>query len=276
MCSSDLGPHRSEPTASAPLAAPAPALAGMAAPTGPHPVGMISLPLVDRDRPEPGVRSKPYRELMVGVRYPAREVERYERTPGTFVHEDAPPALDPSGPRPVVLHSPGVGEAYAPSPLAEELASHGYVVVTIVHDDDARAAGFPDVRVVDDRVADDRVVDTRVVDDRVADVRFVLDQLISLAPGVLDLSRIGLVGRSARARVGGCPADLATLHDDPRITAVADLNGNLAAASADDPRTPLVAFFDRRLRGGEETAVVATEETAVAATAAATTARAGR
>lgn len=218
------GPHRSEPTASAPLAAPAPALAGMAAPTGPHPVGMISLPLVDRDRPEPGVGSKPFRELMVDVRYPAREIERYERTPGTFVHEDAPPALDPSGPRPVVLHSPGVGEAYAPSPLAEELASHGYVVVTIVQDD-ARAS----------------------------DVRFVLDQLISLAPGVLDLSRIGLCRRSA-----DCSADLATLHDDPRITAVADLDGILAAASADDPRTPLVAFFDRRLRGGEETAVAAT------------------
>ncbi|MFD8383252.1 hypothetical protein ACFV2X_32880 [Streptomyces sp. NPDC059679] len=244
------GPHRSEPTASAPLAAPAPApapaSAGMAAPTGPDPVGMVSLPLVDRDRPEPGVRSKPFRELMVDVRYPAREVERYERTPGTFVHEDAPPALDPSGPRPVVLHSPGVGEAYAPSPLAEELASHGYVVVTIVHDD-ARAAGLPDAGMADAGMADDRV----------ADVRFVLDQLISLAPGVLDLSRVGLVGRSTRARAVGRPADLATLYDDPRITAIADLDGNLAA-SADGPRTPVVAFFDRRLRGGEETAVAAT------------------
>ncbi|MFI1333430.1 hypothetical protein ACH4U7_25665 [Streptomyces sp. NPDC020845] len=266
------GPHRSEPTASAPLAAPAPALAGMAAPTGPHPVGMISLPLVDRDRPEPGVRSKPFRELMVDVRYPAREVERYERTPGTFVHEDAPPALDPSGPRPVVLHSPGVGEAYAPSPLAEELASHGYVVVTIVHDDDARAAGLAGDGLAGDRVAGDGLAGDGlagdglagdgVADDRVPDVRFVLDQLISLAPGVLDLSRIGLVGRSARVRAGGCPADLATLHlatlhDDPRITAVADLGGNLAA-STDDPRTSLVAFFDRRLRGGEGTAVAAT------------------
>ncbi|MGO4417316.1 hypothetical protein AB4Z54_00695, partial [Streptomyces sp. MCAF7] len=86
------GPHRSEPTISTPTTS---------APTGPDPVGMISVPLVDRDRPEPGVRSKPFRELMVDVRYPAREVERYERTPGTFVHEDAPPALDPSGPRPV-------------------------------------------------------------------------------------------------------------------------------------------------------------------------------
>ncbi|MGY0060925.1 alpha/beta hydrolase family protein [Streptomyces sp. LZ34] len=224
------GPHRSEPTASAPLAAPA--SAGIAAPTGPYPVGMISLPLVDRDRPESGVRSKPFRELTVDVRYPAREVERYERTPGTFVHEDAPPALDPSGPRPVVLHSPGVGEAYAPSPLAEELASHGYVVVTIVHDD-ARVDGFPY--------------------DRVADVRFVLDQLVSLAPGVLDLSRIGLFGRSA-----GCLAGLEAGYDDPRIKAVADLDGNLAAVWSDDRRAPLVAFFDRRLRGRQEEAFAAT------------------
>ncbi|MDX3227514.1 hypothetical protein [Streptomyces sp. ME19-01-6] len=228
------GPHRSEPTASASLAAPASGV--MAAPTGPDPVGMISLQLVDRDRPEPGAPSKPFRELTVGVRYPARDVERYERTPGTFTHEDAPPALDPSGPRPVVLHSPGVGEARSPRvPLAEEVASHGYVVVTIEHADDARAAEFPQ--------------------DRVADVRFVLDQLVSLAPGVLDLSRIGLFGRSA-----GCPADLAALHDDPRIKAVADLDGNLAAASTDDPApgAPLVAFLDRRLRGREEAAFPAT------------------
>jgi hypothetical protein len=246
------GPHRSEPTASAPLAAPA---SRAEAPTGRHPVGMISLDLVDRDRPEPGVRStprstpwskpwstprstprsKPFRELMVGVRYPAREVERYERTLGTFVHEDAPPALDPSCPRPVVLHSPGAGEARPlDTSLVDELASHGYVVVTIVHDD-ARGDGSPH--------------------DRVADVRFVLDQLMSLGPGVLDLSRIGLFGRSA-----GCPADLATLHGDPRIKAVADLDGNLAAASTDDtdPRAPLVAFFDRRLRGCEEPALAAT------------------
>ncbi|MES4901170.1 MULTISPECIES: hypothetical protein [unclassified Streptomyces] len=222
------GPHRSEPTASAPLAAPAP---GAEVPTGPDPIGMISLDLVDRDRPEPWVRSRPFRELTVDVRYPAREVERYERIPGTFAHQDAPPALDPSGPRPVVLHSPGVGEAYAPSPLAEELASHGYVVVTIVHD--AQAAELPH--------------------DRVADVRFVLDQLMSLAPGVLDLTRIGLFGRSA-----GCLVDLATMHDDPRIKAVADLDAEPAAAGPDDPRTPLVAFFDRRLRGREEAALAAT------------------
>ncbi|GAA2364763.1 hypothetical protein [Streptomyces cuspidosporus] len=233
------GPHRSEPTASAPLAAPA--LRAVAAPTGPHPVGTISVHLADCHRPAPGGAAKPSRELRVDVRYPAREVERYERAPGAAAHQDAPPALDPSGPRPVVLCSPGAGEARAErTRLADELASHGYVVVVLDHGDDARSAGSPQ--------------------GRAADVRFALDQLVSLAPGVLDLSRIGLFGGSA-----GCPADLAPLYDDPRITAIADLDGrgadpdgDPAAARTEGPRAPLVAFFDRRLRGREEPALVAT------------------
>ncbi|MEU1790672.1 hypothetical protein ABZ553_33330 [Streptomyces sparsogenes] len=238
------GPHRSEPTASAPLAAPA--SRAVAAPTGPHPVGTISLHLADCHRPVPGVAAEPARELMVDVRYPAREVERYERAPGAFAHQDAPPALDPSGPRPVVLCSPGAGETRPErTRLADELASHGYVVVILDHGDGARSAGCPG---------------GRAADGRVADVRFALDQLVSLAPGVLDLSRIGLFGGSA-----GCPADLAPLYDDPRITAIADpdghvaaLDGNPAAARTDGPRAPLVTFFDRRLRGREEPALAAT------------------
>lgn len=243
------GPHRSEPTASAPLAAPA--LRAMAAPTGPHSVGTISLHLADCHRPAPGIAAKPSRELMVDVRYPAREVERYERAPGAFAHQDAPPALDPSGPRPVVLCSPGVGEARSErTRLADELASHGYVVVILDHGDDARSAGFPRGRAADGGAADGRE----------ADVRFALDQLVSLAPGVLDLSRIGWFGGFA-----GCAADLTVLHEDPRITAIADLDGHIAdpdghpaAARTDDPRVPLVTFFDRRLRGREEPALVAT------------------
>ncbi|MFI0733186.1 hypothetical protein ACH4S9_29890 [Streptomyces sp. NPDC021225] len=200
-------PHRSEP------------------PAGRYPVGAIFLHLVDRDRCDAWVPSRPYRELMVGVRYPAREVEGYERVPGSFAHEDAPPVLDPVGPRPVVLYSPGVGEARVPgTPLVDELASHGYVVVFIDHADDAPAAKFPH--------------------DRVADVRFVLDQLASLAPGLLDLSRIGLCGRSE-----GRLADLGTLYDDPRIKAVADLDGE---GDGDGAAARLVAFFDRRLLGREE------------------------
>ncbi|MER6143556.1 alpha/beta hydrolase [Streptomyces sparsogenes] len=243
------GPHRSEPTASAPLAAPA--LRAMAAPTGPHPVGTISLHLADCHRPAPRGAAKPSRELRVDVRYPAREVERYERAPGASAHQDAPPALDPSGPRPVVLCSPGAGEARSErTRLADELASHGYVVVVLDHGDDARSAGFPQ----------GRAAEGPAVDGRVADVRFALDQLVSLAPGVLDLSRIGLFGGSA-----GCAAELTALHEDPRITAIADLDGHIAdpdgnpaAARTEDPGAPLVTFFDRRLRGRGEPALVAT------------------
>ncbi|AGP57190.1 alpha/beta hydrolase family protein [Streptomyces rapamycinicus] len=91
------------------------------APTGPYPVGTVSHRLVDHDRPDPWVASRPSRELMVSVRYPARDVERYPRaaqmSPGeaagfdrlnnfggvprgsvdwaatrTFAHQGAPPA----------------------------------------------------------------------------------------------------------------------------------------------------------------------------------------
>ncbi|MET7935144.1 hypothetical protein [Streptomyces sp. NPDC005322] len=49
------------------------------APTWPYAVGTVSRRLADRDRPGPWVASRPPRELMVGVRCPARDVERYPR-----------------------------------------------------------------------------------------------------------------------------------------------------------------------------------------------------
>ena len=46
------------------------------APTGPDPVGTVSLHLVQDDRPDPWVAGRP-RELMVSPWYPARHADRY-------------------------------------------------------------------------------------------------------------------------------------------------------------------------------------------------------
>ena len=59
------------------------------APTGPYPVGTTSLHLTDRGRPDPWVGSRPYRELMVSVRYPARNVAGHPRAPQMLPGEAA-------------------------------------------------------------------------------------------------------------------------------------------------------------------------------------------
>lgn len=49
------------------------------APSGPHPIGTVALHLVDRSRPDPVAGPGHYRELVVSVWYPARDVTRYPR-----------------------------------------------------------------------------------------------------------------------------------------------------------------------------------------------------
>lgn len=60
------------------------------APTGPHPVGTVALHLIDRHRANPWTTTPPYRELMISVWYPAREVDRYplapQMPPGAAAH----------------------------------------------------------------------------------------------------------------------------------------------------------------------------------------------
>jgi dienelactone hydrolase len=143
------------------------------APGGPHPVGTLALRLVDRSRPDPWT-AHPYRELMVSVRYPAREVSRHPRAPQmlpgeaaafarlnglegvpgdrvdwaatrTHAHQDAPPA---PGRFPVVLYSPGAGDPRGlGTTLCDDLASRGFVVVAVDHTYDAVAVEFPGGRV---------------------------------------------------------------------------------------------------------------------------------
>ncbi|WP_274914029.1 alpha/beta hydrolase family protein [Streptomyces sp. WZ-12] len=169
---------RQEPRGGAHATAAAPALT-LPAPTGPYPVGTVALHLTDHHRPDPWVAQRPYRELMVSVRYPAtRDAGRFPRVPQltaveaaafdrlgnfadhvpagkvawgatlTHAHRGAPVAR-PDGRRlPVVLYSPGAGDPRSfGSALCDELASRGYAVVTLDHPYEAPAVEFPDGRV---------------------------------------------------------------------------------------------------------------------------------
>src|SRR4051794_9589007 len=56
---------------------PGPARLTLPRPTGPYPLGTVSLHLVDRSRPDPVAGPGHYRELMASIWYPATKVTRY-------------------------------------------------------------------------------------------------------------------------------------------------------------------------------------------------------
>ncbi|MGW4420599.1 alpha/beta hydrolase family protein [Streptosporangium sp. NPDC004631] len=228
-------------------------------PSGPHRIGTVSLHLVDESRKDPWVASVPKRELMVGLWYPAREVGRYPVAPwmpgaaatrylrdigvppgkvllgDTHAHEGAPVDRR-AGRLPVVLYSPGANASRSfGTGVVEELASRGYLVVTIDHTYDAAVVQFPG-----DRVAvnpDGEITDFGgAVKVRVDDTRFVLDRLAALQAGRnpdaghralprglsggLDLKRIGMFGHS----LGGA-ATASAMFADRRIRAGMGLDG---------------------------------------------------
>jgi dienelactone hydrolase len=236
------------------------------APSGAYAIGTVSLHLVDRSRPDPWVASAPYRELMISVWYPALRsggrplapymqpgaAERFDAVTAprhgipsgrvdwaatrTHAREGAP--VDPrGGRRPVVLYSPGSADPRTwGTVLVEELASRGYVVVTIDHTYEAPGVRFPDGSVrggepVLDAFARARRDGTipalleKILRVRVADTRLVLDRLATLPGGlseVVDPRRVGMFGQSA----GGIAA-AEGMYEDRRIRAGIDLDGTL-------------------------------------------------
>ncbi|MFE7516716.1 alpha/beta hydrolase family protein [Streptomyces sp. NPDC057540] len=221
------------------------------APTGPHPVGLRTFVLTDPSRPDPWVPGA--REVMISVLYPARTVRGFPRVPQltpaeakgfaelaplvrpglpaggvdwgavlTHGHRDAPPL---PGRRPVLLSTPGGGDSRTlGTTLAEDLASHGRIVVLVDHPGDASQVELPGgMRWTVLTGPPDPATFRTMIDTRVADLRLVVDRLgdLPLAP-VMDRSRIGVYGHSA----GGTAAVHALAGDD-RISAGVDLEGYL-------------------------------------------------
>ncbi|QTH20195.1 hypothetical protein HRJ34_17780 [Rhizorhabdus wittichii] len=144
------------------------------APTGAMPIGTRDFEIVDPHRAEP---SRPdvggKRRIMVRIWYPAATAagtRRPYRTgleaavlgpslaaslnapAGTFAHigdgpthavENAPPASGRAGP--IILFSHGyLGSVDTNTAMMEELASHGYVAVSITHPSESGAVVYPD------------------------------------------------------------------------------------------------------------------------------------
>jgi dienelactone hydrolase len=243
------------------------------APTGRHQVGVTALHLVDADRPDPwpDAVGRP-REVMISVHYPALDVRDHpvapQLTPGaaamlplfrpwayphlpaggvdwgatlTHSHVDAP--AQPVR-RPVVLYSPGLTDprAYG-TQTVEELASRGYVVVSIDHPGETFAVdlpGGPRPIGLPGRPDTDPQLYRAVIATRLADTQLVLDRLQVLAAGgnpdaegralpanlgrALDLRRLGMYGQG----LGGTIAAEAMYEDRARrIDAAIDLEGFL-------------------------------------------------
>src|SRR6202035_968987 len=179
-------------------------------PSGPCPVGTTSLWLTDASRPDPWAAAVTARELMISLWYPAAtpggQRARY-MTPAeselqlagrgltglppdtlaaveTSAVSDAPPAGQQRS-LPLVVLSPGFTSSRSTlTALAEDLASHGYVVAGIDHTYESYATAFPDGRVTTclAREAPRSGRGEKVVAGRAADVSFVLDELTGAHP----------------------------------------------------------------------------------------------
>jgi len=177
---------------------------------GTHAVGVRTLTAVDRNRPdilntkEGGPTARYDRRFTLEVWYPAALAPRrspggtYQtmaRTPSIAVTlhgravRDAAPVAD-AGPFPLVILSHGYpGNRYLLGHLGENLASKGYVVVSIDHPDSTY---------------DDQQAFASTLYNRPFDQLFVLDEMARLAApgsgsflsGRLDATRTGLVGYS--------------------------------------------------------------------------------
>ncbi|MEV0393276.1 alpha/beta hydrolase family protein [Polymorphospora rubra] len=247
-------------------------------PTGPHRVGTVSLHLVDRSRPDPVAGPGHYRELMASVWYPAaRDARRHPVVPWmpavplrallvsagfdadaaaaplTAGHEGAP-ALRAPGRLPVIVFSHGNdGHRAEATIVVQELASHGYVVVTVDHTYDGFSE-FPDGRLT-------VPLDLSFTPwDSTHDIRFVLDRIEDLAArrnpdaerrplpaglgAALDLRRIGIFGWSK-----GATATALVMSQDRRVRAGVGFDGPMQSqppvTDLDRPFMLMTAEFTR-------------------------------
>ncbi len=256
-------------------------------PTGAFPIGTVTLHLVDSARKETqGGRPGDHRELMIQIWYPADRSgpgQPYRSRAETSLvkehlalartHAAAGVPLAGARPRyPVVILTPSwTGRRSQNTVQAEELASHGFVVVGIDHPYATEWTVFPDGRTVptklgefldcstDETFAAGERVAAEQLRIRTADVRFVLDELERIDrsdpdgrfTGRIDASRVGVFGHS----FGGAVAAEAC-RDDSRVKAGANLDGLIFGEAmtkgigkpylvlADDTHMPTAAELD--------------------------------
>jgi pimeloyl-ACP methyl ester carboxylesterase len=232
-----------------------------ARPSGYYPVGRIEAFWVDSTREEvfakaPGGK----RSLLLTIWYPADTVTRgtlspYHPNPSVLAKDELAgtglpgftmwnvtrakthstlnaPFNRREGRSPVLLFSPGYGGSRVQNSFEfEELASYGYVIVSIEHSYASAGTVFPDGQHIPNTTKDMMRSDsgaTRLLNTWVADAEFVLNRLEKLPVGDvtdtvarrLQLDKVGYFGHS----FGGAAAAEA-MSRDPRIKAGIDMDG---------------------------------------------------
>ncbi|MFQ6336074.1 alpha/beta hydrolase family protein [Bacillus sp. AF62] len=227
-------------------------------PTGPHRVGTKVYHWIDHQRNEPYSKNPTdWRELMVQIWYPAAEKSKGDREPYirninelskglekklsipafAFSHMELVKShsfmdlqlSDSENHYPILLFSHGFnGFRNQNTFQVEELASQGYIVLSIDHTFDAAATVFPDGRtayVQPINLTDEGDSHIKLWEE---DVSFVLNQIEKLNQndetgfftGRLDTSRIGMFGHS----YGGATA-AQILAKDSRVKAAINMDG---------------------------------------------------
>jgi predicted dienelactone hydrolase len=201
-------------------------------PTGRHAIGTVTLLLIDPKRKElRGSTPQGQRELMVQVWYPAESTgpgQAYRsRAEAALSHqhltlvrthaaEGVPSARSPER-FPLIVFSPSwTGRRNQNSVQAEELASHGFIVVGMDHPYGTDLTLFPDGRTakttlgtfMDFSTEETLKAGQQAAEEelrvRTADARFVLDEMercnrsdpAGLLTGRIDTSRVGIFGHS--------------------------------------------------------------------------------
>jgi pimeloyl-ACP methyl ester carboxylesterase len=252
-------------------------------PTGPFTVGHTEYDWVDPARTDTlGAQPGLPRELVVWVWYPGEANAAAQPAPylplnwvrardndqgagrlveheftGILTHSYASLALSKvQAAYPVLVMQPGMGPMASDyTVLAENLASHGYIVLGINPTDTSNVVVFPDGRVVlrsasgtipdSDSPAAAQADGDHIMAVWKQDARFVLDQLGKLNADTgspfyqrLDLAHIGLFGHS----FGGATA-FAVCQQDARCKAGANLDGDPFSNEMNSPVTQPFLFL---------------------------------
>jgi predicted dienelactone hydrolase len=209
------------------------------APTGAAPVGVRAVHLVDTGRIDPLAPDRRHRELMVTVHYPAdrdrgsladlalapytseQVADRWGRSMSaamgirrdavnwqfrTHAHEHAPVA---AGRHPVVIYTPPPGKPrFVATSLAQDLASHGYIVVAVDHTYESPVVEFPGRRLQaarGDWRSATAATRAQLMRTRADDIHFVATQVHKLddeLAGAVDDDRIAVIGHVSPLREG--------------------------------------------------------------------------
>jgi dienelactone hydrolase len=240
------------------------------APTGHDAVGRTTLALTDRDRADPWVPEAGPRRLMVTLFYPAvrgtgnrapyMDIDEAtalvdfgqlgpeftaERLAGTRTWSRTHASPLP-GRRPLVVLSPGFTvPRHTLTALAEDVASHGYVVAAVDHAYESVATKFPGGVLPCAACGLPATIGNEPIAlNRATDLSFVLDEL--RRNPLVDERRVAVVGHS----MGG-DAAATTMRADSRVDAGVNIDGPMVPVEPLDRPFLLLGTLDDHHPGGD-------------------------